>query len=115
MRATSKRQLFLEREAAQLRERLGRIDHDRRRGQGALDPDFSEQAVECQNDQVLDQLELAVAAEIRQIDHALDHLSQGRGDLCEDCGKPIGERRLAALPYATQCTACAGISTTHPA
>lgn len=107
MRSVNQRQLFLERELAQLRERLSRIERDRRRGQGALDPDFSEQAVERQNDEVLDQLERTVSGEIRQIGHALEQLRQGQGEHCEECGAAIGEQRLAALPQATQCAACA--------
>lgn len=115
MRAADKRQQFLEREVTQLRDRLERIRFDRRRGRGALDPDFSEQAVERQNDEVLDQLELSVTTEIRQMDRALAQLKDGRGDVCEHCGKAIGEQRLSALPYATQCAPCALGAATHPA
>jgi len=48
----------------------------------------------------------AVADQIERI------LEEGRDDrdasggMCLDCGKPIGEERLAALPSATRCVAC---------
>ncbi|HKW60499.1 MAG TPA: TraR/DksA C4-type zinc finger protein [Candidatus Dormibacteraeota bacterium] len=51
--------------------------------------------------------EQAVANEIERI------LERGREDSgvvvdgrCQDCGGPIGEERLAALPTATRCVRC---------
>ncbi len=39
----------------------------------------------------------------RQIRDALERLDTGKYGICERCGKEIGARRLAALPYATLC------------
>ena len=40
------------------------------------------------------------------IDAALDRLASGSYGTCVTCGKPIGEERLEAIPYATQCIDC---------
>lgn len=38
-----------------------------------------------------------------QVEHALKKLEQGTYGVCEDCGRPIAQERLAAIPYATLC------------
>ena len=42
---------------------------------------------------------------------ALKRIEDGTYDECETCGEPIGAKRLAVLPYATQCIRCAEEST----
>ena len=32
--------------------------------------------------------------------------AQGDYGICENCGRPIGEERMAAVPTATRCVAC---------
>ncbi len=53
---------------------------------------------------------LALLANLRsledRVDRALRKLEQGTYGVCEDCGKPIAEERLAAIPYATLCIDC---------
>ena len=41
-----------------------------------------------------------------KIDGALDRLEAGTIDGCEDCGEPIGFRRLFARPVTTLCIDC---------
>lgn len=101
------RHLHLERQGAELRNRLIRLRRDRDHTDRPLEADFAEQAVQCENDEVLDRLEVSVTSELSQIEHALARLNRGLGDDCERCGEPIGRERLAAVPYATQCAACA--------
>ena len=43
---------------------------------------------------------------ISQIEKALERLDRGDYELCEECGDGIGEERLEALPYASQCITC---------
>ena len=45
---------------------------------------------------------------LARIDAALHKLRSAPGDfgLCEDCGEPIAERRLALMPYADLCPTC---------
>ena len=40
-----------------------------------------------------------------EIDAALGRIEDGSYGLCADCGGPIGEERLLAVPYATLCIA----------
>ena len=43
---------------------------------------------------------------IKEIDKALEKIDAGTFGVCETCGNPIAEERLAAIPYATQCIDC---------
>jgi DnaK suppressor protein len=40
------------------------------------------------------------------IDDALARIDQGTYGTCVNCGKPISEERLAAIPWATTCIDC---------
>ena len=40
------------------------------------------------------------------IDEALKRIEDGTYGICAICGKPIGEERLAAIPWATHCIDC---------
>ncbi|HYX88131.1 MAG TPA: TraR/DksA C4-type zinc finger protein [Gaiellaceae bacterium] len=40
------------------------------------------------------------------IDAALKRIDDGTFGTCRTCGKPIGDERLEALPYTTQCIDC---------
>jgi len=40
-----------------------------------------------------------------EISAALDRIEAGTYGLCSECGEPIGEERLLAVPYATLCIA----------
>lgn len=42
-------------------------------------------------------------ASLQQVNDALKKFENGTYGLCEECGKPIGEKRLRALPEATLC------------
>jgi phage/conjugal plasmid C-4 type zinc finger TraR family protein len=51
--------------------------------------------------------EQAVADEIERILERGREESGGTVDgRCRDCGRPIGDERLAALPSATRCVSC---------
>lgn len=43
---------------------------------------------------------------LQQIDAALKRLDDGTYGTCITCGNPIGDERLEAMPYATQCIDC---------
>jgi DnaK suppressor protein len=43
---------------------------------------------------------------LASIDAALKRIQDGTYGVCERCGRPIGEERLEALPYATKCIEC---------
>ena len=73
----------------------------------AVSQDFSEQAAERQNDEVLRGIESAARAEIDRIDEALGRLQSGEYGLCVKCGRDIERPRLEAIPYADRCQSCA--------
>lgn len=80
---------------------------DLRREQEPLSADFSEQAVQRENDEVLQGIGDAAHDELRLIDRALRRLDSGDYFDCARCGAPIGEARLEAIPYADLCSDCA--------
>ncbi|RMG10665.1 MAG: TraR/DksA family transcriptional regulator [Planctomycetota bacterium] len=72
-----------------------------------MDPDPEEQALRIENDEVLQALLEQGEAELPLVENALRRLEAGEYTTCEDCGNPIGDERLAAIPYATTCVECA--------
>jgi len=44
-----------------------------------------------------------VEGELNEIDGALRRLDHGSYGICEECGKPIDEARLEAVPWARYC------------
>ena len=100
------RQQLLQRKQ-ELQRRGGKVSSDLRRETESLVADFAEQAVQRQNDEVLQAIGASGEQEIRQIELALERLKAGTYGTCQKCGKPIATARLAAIPYATACAACA--------
>ena len=49
----------------------------------------------------------SLANSIADIDRALEKLSQGTYGVCDECGGPIDELRLEALPATSACVRCA--------
>jgi len=94
----------------ELDERLDKITDDVRHTDKPLDQDFSEQAVEVENDEVLDALGNAAREELEKIRQAITRIDEGSYGICQTCDEPINQERLAALPYANQCIRCAALS-----
>ena len=69
--------------------------------------DSGEQAVERENDEVVEELIEETVQELSQVNNALKKIQVGSYGICEQCGKPINPERLAALPYSTFCIQCA--------
>lgn len=68
--------------------------------------DFKDFAAE-ETRAAVDEVTLAHAAqELEQVQQALRRIEDGSYGLCVDCGEPIDQRRLAALPATPSCTAC---------
>jgi RNA polymerase-binding transcription factor DksA len=99
-------QQLLERRDALCR-RLANIHKKTVRSGTPLPSDFAEQAIERQNDEVLDALEMAGERELAQINRALARIEAGEYGICQECGQPIPEARLSALPFTEYCVACA--------
>lgn len=90
----------------ELAQRLERINQDMRHVKKPLEADFEEQAVERENDEVLDALGKTLRAELAQIETALGRLDRGEYGVCAECGRKIPRARLEALPDASRCIAC---------
>ena len=55
------------------------------------------------------------AAEVAEVDAALDRVAAGTYGRCEVCGAPIPAGRLTARPTATRCLTCADLGPAAPA
>lgn len=100
------RQQLLDRRE-ELNRRVHKITDNARHIDAPVPQDFSEQAVERQNDEVLDALGEAGRRELSQINRALARIDEGEYGICAGCGKIIPEQRLAILPYSDLCVDCA--------
>ncbi len=47
-------------------------------------------------------------AELNEVEHALRKLERGEYGKCEECGRPISQERLEAMPYVRLCIECQG-------
>jgi RNA polymerase-binding transcription factor len=68
--------------------------------------DPEEEAVDLQQidvDQAILDNEKALLAEVQQ---ALARIDNGTYGICTNCGQPISEKRLEAIPWATLCVTC---------
>ena len=68
---------------------------------------FSEQATEMENAELVYALDEEGRMELNQIQHAFERIESGDYFDCVSCGKPIGEARLEAIPFADKCINCA--------
>ena len=94
----------LEERLKQLGARAAEIEGELRTPRSA---DWEEQATEVEGDEVAGALEGAFLSEIEEIESALKRIEQGTYGECATCGANISERRMEALPFATQCIDCA--------
>lgn len=97
----------LRKRRGKLERRLGRVESDRRHAKEPLSADFEEQAVERENDEVLDGLDALERRELDKIDLAMRRVDSGCFGICDDCGEDIDPLRLEAEPAAARCIACA--------
>ncbi len=89
----------------ELTRRLRSIDHDIRHE--GMTADWSEQASERENDEVLESLGSNSEVELRMIEHALRKIEDGNYFLCDNCGEDIPAARLELLPFTPYCVRCA--------
>jgi len=93
----------LEARFAELLKEAREIDSELRE---PLAQDSEEQAVELEDDEVLEGLGKAALSEIRQIRNALVRIEAGTYGTCVACGADIKEKRLKALPHTDKCINC---------
>lgn len=92
---------------AELVERVRRLDGNVGHRDEPLPADFEEQAIELENQDVLEALNDDARTELRQIQRALERMDAGDYGICDQCGDAIAPGRMKAIPWATQCIDCA--------
>lgn len=92
---------------ARLAELRARVDHLDAELHQPLSADWEEQAVDMEVQDAVEGQEKAALAEIRRIEAAVARIDAGTYGDCVSCGKAISPQRLAALPTAAKCIACA--------
>lgn len=96
---------------AKLRDRLGRLEErlvfltkDMSKSHSA---DSAEQAVERENDEVIEGIGRETQSAIADVRAALARISAGSYGTCSRCGKAINPDRLDVLPETVCCVSCA--------
>jgi len=90
----------------QLEIRLSNTQKHITHADGPPNPDFAEQAVERQNDEVVYGLNESAKSELMQIKRALERIDAGDYGICQECGQQIPVGRLKAIPYTSYCKEC---------
>lgn len=104
MKPIETRKEELERRLAALEARIARIEDEL---EEPVSDSFSEQAIEREEDEVLEDLGAASVREIRMIEAALDRIRNDSYGICVRCGDRISEERLDVLPHTPFCRDCA--------
>ncbi len=104
MSSHSNLRVQLEARLADIGQRVGRIEADLRREH---DRDWTEQAAELENDEVLEGLDEMGRAEVQAIRATLRRIEDGTYGFCVECRQPIDADRLKAVPTAALCIYCA--------
>ena len=69
--------------------------------------DFAEQAVEMENNEVVEALDQENKVTLQEIKLALDRIESGDYGNCTDCGAEIASDRLFTIPHTRLCISCA--------
>lgn len=69
--------------------------------------DWEEQAIERENEEVVEALNENIRAELEQVIAALNRVKKNEYGICSICDDPIPMGRLEALPYTDRCVSCA--------
>ncbi|GJM16222.1 MAG: dimethylmenaquinone methyltransferase [Thermodesulfobacteriota bacterium] len=88
----------------ELEERLDRVKSSLRKTHAK---DWSEQAQERENEEVVEKLDENIRIELNQVNEALSRVEKNEYGICEVCDGPIRAERLEALPYTDRCFNCA--------
>lgn len=88
-----------------LTQRVNAIDKDiKHEGMSA---NWTEQATERENDEVLESLGNASEQELVMVNKALKRIDSSEYFTCSICGDDIPSARLELLPFSTHCVSCA--------
>ena len=68
--------------------------------------DIADEAANIYHRQVLLSLSENDRIRLQEVDEALDRIKGGTYGICEECGEPIGLKRLEVRPVAKYCVPC---------
>ena len=95
----------------QIEDRIAELTAHMKKIEGDLEQplpaDLEDQAIDLEDDEVLEGIARANLQEVRLLQAALDRIQDGSYGICQKCGDPISEARLDAVPYAQICRSCA--------
>ncbi len=98
---------LLENRRLHLRESVARSEED---GRAAQDTDSAQDIADRASNSYQKEFLFARSNNDRQflqmVEHALSNIAEGSYGECEQCGNPINERRLEAVPWARHCISC---------
>ena len=89
----------------QINKRIDAIDEEIRHE--GISADWSEQATERENDEVLESLGINAEQDLTMISLALRRMDEGEYFICSLCGTDIPPERLEILPFSLHCVECA--------
>ena len=90
---------------SEISQRIKAIDKDIKHE--GMSSDWTEQATERENDEVLESLGNASEQELSMINQALQRIDSGEYFSCSNCGENIPQPRLESLPFTKHCVNCA--------
>ena len=81
------------------------VESSKEMGQDGIQ-DIGDEAANIYNKQVLLSLNENERTRLQEVDDSLDRIENGTYGICEECGEPIGLKRLEVRPVAKYCVAC---------
>jgi DnaK suppressor protein len=81
------------------------VESSKEMGQDGIQ-DIGDEAANIYNKQVLLSLNENERTRLQELDESLDRIENGTYGICEECGEPIGLKRLEVRPVAKYCVPC---------
>ena len=103
--------MTLEERKKQIEDRVAELTANLQKIEDDLDQPLpahlEDQAIDLEDDEVLERLGRTQQQELRLLNNALKRIADGTYGVCAKCGDDISQARLDAVPYAMICRDCA--------
>ncbi len=103
--------MTLEERKKQIEDRVAELTANLQKIEDDLDQPLpahlEDQAIDLEDDEVLERLGRTQQQELRLLNDALRRIADGTYGVCAKCGDDISQARLDAVPYAMICRDCA--------
>ena len=100
----------LETRQQELHRTVTRTEQDGRTADEESTQDIADKAVSSYTREFLYSLNDSERNTIQQIDQALSRIDDGTYGFCLNCGNPMSEKRLTAIPWSRHCVDCQELS-----